>query len=135
MILYPTHSCFDDSIEFCEHAARENPEWAVTLIVVHGIVLVPETQPADVTDATPGTQSVHAWVETPAGYVFDVGVNEAGERIIFSAAKADYYAHYRVQDTTRYTMRELLEQNRASGHYGPWKPEYQALCRKRKDRG
>lgn len=134
MILYPTRHCFDDAIELCEHWAREDPDTALSLVVVHGIVLVPDSQPADASDIAPGTRSVHAWVETPAGLVFDAGLNEAGERFVFSVEKADYYAHYRVQETTRYTMPEVLAANRASGHYGPWKPEYQALCRKRETR-
>jgi hypothetical protein len=130
LIIHPTHRCFDDAIEFCEQMAREDPAQALTLVVVHGIVLVPEDQPTDVTDAQPGERSVHAWVETPDGKVWDAGIHE-GERIQFAVDRDEYYAHYRVQETTRYTLLELLEHNRASGHYGPWRPEYQALCRNR----
>ena len=130
MIIYPTHRCFDNAIEFCEEMAREHPVEALQLQVVHGIVLVPDEQPTDGHDARPGDRSVHAWVETPDGHVWDAGLLD-GQLIRFKVQREEYYAHYRVQETTHYTLEQVLEANRASGHYGPWRPEYQALCRDR----
>ncbi len=95
--------------------------------LVHGIILVPD-QPAT-TDARPGERAVHAWVED-GDVVWDAGLLADGQRVEFAVQKAEYYAHYQIQETTVYTMRELLEENRASGHYGPWRPEYRALCRR-----
>ena len=127
--VFPTHRCFDDSIEFCERRARTEHPNVETLRLVHAIILVPVDQPAT-GDLHPGDRAVHAWVED-GDLVWDAGLLPDGRRIEFAVAKAEYYAHYRVQETTVYTMRELLEHNRASGHYGPWRPEYQALCRPR----
>lgn len=128
-VIYPSHKCFDQAVEFCEARARANhPSVDTTLRLVHGIILVPEDQPADASDARPGERSVHAWVED-GDLVWDAGILADGRRIEFAVEKAEYYNHYRVQETTVYTMWELLEQNRASGHYGPWRPEYKALCR------
>lgn len=127
-VIYPTHKCFDNAIEFCEARARANDPNIETLRLVHGIILVPENHPAGASDATAGERAVHAWVED-GDLVWDAGLLADGRRIEFAVQKAEYYAHYRVQDTTVYTMRELLEQNRESGHYGPWRPEYRALCR------
>jgi hypothetical protein len=76
-------------------------------------------------------RSLRPWVED-GEIVWDAGLLADGRRIEFAVEKIIYYAHYRVQETTVYTMRELLEHNRASGHYGPWRPEYAALCRQRK---
>jgi hypothetical protein len=33
---------------------------------------------------------------------------------------------------TKYTVRELLRENRKHGTYGPWKREYLDLCERRK---
>jgi hypothetical protein len=128
VIIRPTHRCFDDAMEFCEARARENhPSVSTTLRLVHGIVLVPIDQPAD-GEIQPGDPSAHAWVED-GELVFDAGILADGRRVVFSATKASYYEHYRIQAATEYTMWEALKHNRASGHYGPWRAEYQALCR------
>lgn len=129
--IFPTHRCFDDAMEFCEARARENhPSISTTLRLVHGIIHVPIGQPAD-DEIQPGDESAHAWVED-GDLVYDAGVLPDGRRVVFTAEKASYYEHYRIETCTAYTMWEVLEQNRASGHYGPWRPEYQALCRPRK---
>jgi hypothetical protein len=129
--LYPTYRCFDDAIAFCEARARAgHPSVHTTLRLVHGIVLTPDDQlPGIVPDAPPpGAPSAHAWVEDE-GLVWDAGQLFDGRRVVFAVDQAEYYAHYRVQQVTRYTMAEVLAENRASGHYGPWRPEYRALCR------
>jgi ribosomal protein S27AE len=128
-VVYPTHHCFDDAVEFCERRARaKHPSVETTLRLVHGIILVPADQPAGVSDAQPGERAIHAWAED-GDLCWDAGILEDGRRIEFAVAKAEYYEHYRVQETTVYTMPELLAANKASGHYGPWRPEYAALCR------
>jgi hypothetical protein len=127
--IYPTHRCFDDAIEYCEEQARADaPGWR-DLILVHAIILVPEENPPG-SDAVPGERAVHAWVED-GDLVWDAGVLEDGRRVRFSVERAEYYAHYRVQETTRYTMLEALIENQRSRSYGPWRSEYQALCRPR----
>lgn len=127
--VYPTHKCFDDTVEFCERRARaKHPSVDTTLRLVHGIILTPADQPAGVSDTQPGDRTLHAWVED-GDLCWDFGILEDGRRIEFAVARAEYYEHYRVQETTVYTMRELLAANKASGHYGPWRPEYAALCR------
>lgn len=128
-VVFPTHHCFDDAIEFCERRARaHHPSVRTTLRIVHGIILVPEDHPAGASDAAAGDRAIHAWVED-GDLVWDAGLLADGRRIEFAVQKAEYYAHYRVQETTVYTMWDVLEHNRASGHYGPWRPEYRALCR------
>jgi len=127
-VIYPTHKCFDNAMEFCERRARAfHPSIETTLRLVHGIILIPD-QPDGLTDARAGERAVHAWVED-GDLVWDAGLMEDGTPIEFAVQKAEYYAHYRVQETTVYTMWDVLEHNRASGHYGPWRPEYRALCR------
>jgi hypothetical protein len=128
VIIYPTHKCFDEALEFCEERARADaPGWQ-DLILVHGIVLVPDHQPADA-EGAPGDPAAHAWVEA-GDVVWDSGRLEDGRHVRFSVARAEYYAYWRVQHTTKYTMRAALTENRRTGTYGPWRPEYQALCRR-----
>jgi hypothetical protein len=126
-VIYPTFHCFDDAMEFCEQrAVARHPSVATTLRLVHGIVLVPDSQPAGYGGVEPGQPSVHAWVED-GDLVWDCGVLEDGRRVQFAVEKAEYYKHYRVQEATAYTMWQALEENRASGHFGPWRPKYRAM--------
>lgn len=92
-------------------------------MLVHAIILAPD----DYADLAAGERSVHAWVEE-GDLCWDAGILD-GQHIRFSVEHAEYYAHYRVQETTRYTMADVLRENRRSGHYGPWRPEYQQLVR------
>src|SRR4051812_46624940 len=126
MIIYPTHKCFDDAMEFCEERARADaPGWR-ELRLVHGIVLVPDGQPPDA-EAQPGDRSAHAWVED-GDLCWDAGIIN-GHYVRYSVERDEFYRHHRVQQTTVYTMVEALIENRRTRSYGPWRPEYQALCR------
>jgi hypothetical protein len=118
MTIHPTHHCFDDALDFLALRVISNPSLAQdpSFVLVHGIRLAPD----DV------TLFAHAWVEH-GSQVWDAGLLD-GRRVAFTADRAEYYRHGRVQCTTRYTCRQAFEENRASGHYGPWLPAYLALC-------
>ena len=132
MDLLPTNSCYDDALDYLESLARDpSTAWIIRrpdTFLVHGIALMPEqgTQP-------PGTPYAHAWVEL-ADVVIDAGLLD-GRRVWFRRPRADYYAHLRIQSVTRYSMPEALAENRRTGHYGPWKPEYRALLRSKSSTG
>jgi len=116
--ILPTYRCFDDALEFIELRVKETPalahhDWAILL--VHGICV-----------GDNGTRYAHAWVEE-AGKVWDAGLVD-GQRLYYAVARAEYYEAKRVEAFTRYTLRDVVRENRRSGDYGPWKPEYRALC-------
>lgn len=123
--IYPTGKCFDDALDLISQLLQgaETPEaLAERLVLVHGICLAPDGHPF-----------AHAWVEDEDRCLFR-GIL-AGEAHYFAAPHAAYYADARVQEVTRYTVREAWAANRRHGTYGPWLPRYQALCReKRKKR-
>lgn len=118
--ILPTYRCFDDALEFIELRVKETPtlahhDWAILL--VHGICVGDD-----------GTRYAHAWVEE-AGKVWDAGLVE-GQRLYYAVARAEYYEAKRVEESTRYTLRDVVRENRRSGDYGPWKDAYRALCGK-----
>jgi hypothetical protein len=120
--ILPTQSCFDDAIEYLEMRVRLNPAlaWGKTLILVHAICLAAEGPHA-------GEPFAHAWVEED-GRCGSAGLLDGGERIWMTVAREEWYAAHRVQQSTRYTLRDVWRENQQSGHYGPWRPEYRALC-------
>lgn len=115
--IYPTHSCFDDALEFIEWVAKEyKTEDLSFLTLVHGIA-----------QGDGGALHAHGWVE-------DSGMNVAiyagilrSEKVYFYTPIDEYYKAHRVQETTRYTLREALEHNLRTIHFGPWEPKYVAL--------
>jgi hypothetical protein len=117
----PTGRCFDDALEFVESRVIENPALAheATLTLVHGIALAP-SGPHE------GEPFAHAWVEE-GETVWGAGLLD-GRRIYFPVERAGFYECLRIRSATRYTIREAAEENFRTNNYGPWKPEYIALC-------
>jgi len=118
--ILPTFRCFDDALELIELRVKEDPtitrhDWAIVL--VHGICVGDD-----------GTRYAHAWIEE-TGKVWDSGIID-GHRVYYAVARAEYYEAKRVAEHTKYTLRDIVRENGRSGHYGPWKPEYQTLCGK-----
>lgn len=120
-LIFPTHSCFDDALDLAEALVMQDRREAGKLFVVHAICLMPDGRPY-----------AHAWLEREDCCLF-VGVIE-GREVPLEAAKDEFYVEYKVQESTRYTLREALAENVRTNHYGPWKPEYEALCGKNCER-
>lgn len=121
LTILPTLTCFNDAIEYIEQVALEDKARALRLVLVHAIVVMPD-------GPDKGKLYSHAWVEDGA-LIWQGGIID-GQRVYFSCLKTEYLRFMQVQDATRYNLYQLYIENRKSGHYGPWKPEYQALCRK-----
>lgn len=123
--IMPTGHCFDDALDLiCQLLqGAETPEaLADRLMLVHGICLAPDGHPY-----------AHAWVEDEDRCLFR-GVL-AGEAHSFAAHHAEYYAEARVQEVTRYSVRDAWAANRRHGTYGPWVPRYKALCTQKQGAG
>lgn len=130
--ILPTHHCFDDALDFISERVLEDAALAhgTRLVLVHAICLAP----ADYASMKGGDPYVHAWVEEtdpewPDVVVWDAGRLETGEFVRYSVRREEFRKILRVQDETRYTIRAAFNENRRSGHYGPWVPEYVALIR------
>ena len=139
--ILPTHTCFDDALDYLAHRLKADPASEPRFTLVHGILLAPE-------GAKAGTPFAHAWVEEdlPGGVVVwqdgyvDLGGFEmplAGgtlraehdlARVSLSTPAAEWRAKMQLQKETRYTVREAWAENRRTVTFGPWEPEYQALC-------
>jgi hypothetical protein len=117
MQIMPTHLCFDDAIEYLEQLARAGTEVDAILahVLVHGVCRAPD-----------GEAFVHAWIEL-AGDVIQCGIID-GERVYFEMSRAEFCKMLPIVDETRYTVREAYEENRRTGHYGPWVERYRELC-------
>lgn len=134
-VIRPTHSCFDDALDYIGHRVTENPGLAhgTTLRLVHGIAIVI----SDVADGlVHGEPFAHAWVEEDVAdqaepIVWQVGILD-GARVLFAMPRSAFDRTLKIQASTAYTCREIWIENRRSGTYGPWRPEYLALCRRGK---
>lgn len=140
--IMPTHTCFDDALDWFDQVI--NPE-RVTLEmlemfrVVHGVLY-----------AEGGVPYAHAWVEqsecdtcyaadsddhpVPPVLAWQAGIVNR-QRVYFGIERDAFYRTYRVQRATVYSFGEVAALNRTSGHYGPWEPEYVALCRRHGEEG
>lgn len=119
--ILPTARCFDDAIELLEYLSRAQPRLVVEsrdLWLVHGIC-----QSHD----EPSTSYAHAWVEM-ADQCFEAGILE-GRRLFYAVPHERYYAARRVLQATAYSMLSVMAENERTNNYGPWQPEYSALCR------
>lgn len=119
--IMPTHSCFDDAIDFIAWRVKEDPSARDRLILVHAICLAPEGPKKD-------SPFAHAWVLAGDRAYQDGFID--GQRITYSCDAAALEQSLRIQAATRYTVDQAMEENRRSGTYGPWKPEYIALARR-----
>lgn len=141
--ILPTHTCFDDALDYLAHRLHQDHRVGERLTLVHGILLAPEGPKA-------GTPFAHAWVEEalPGGVVVwqDGFVNLGGfevplaggilraekdlARVSYSTPAAAWREKMRVQKETRYTVDQAVAENRRTCHFGPWVVEYEALCGK-----
>ncbi|SRR6266496_2263260 len=120
--LHPTHTCFDDALDFITAVLQQNPADRQALIrelmLVHAICLSPEGEPY-----------AHAWVEHAGRCIFR-GILH-GTLHYYATSLEEYYAEMHVQDVTRYSPQTALDENKRCNTYGPWVPKYLALCRPR----
>lgn len=137
MQILPTHRCFDDSIEYLESRVRADPKLAfgTDILLVHAIAKFPDDNPRA------GQQFAHAWVEevvkikkvawqTTAKTMVvarHAGLLD-GQRVYMATPADEYRARLRVESVTTYTCRQVAAENKKAGDFGPWKPEYLALC-------
>jgi hypothetical protein len=114
--ILPTGHCFDDALDYITERVPElDDAGRAALRLVHAICI-----------AQDGTPYAHAWVEDD-GKAWDAGLLD-GKRIWYAVEIAEFMTARHVMDVTRYTLTQALEANWSSGHYGPWKPAYKALC-------
>ena len=115
--ILPTHSCFDDALEYLEAICRAGaaPDAIKSHTIVHGVCRAPD-----------GEVFAHAWLEVGAD-VIQGGILD-GERGYFTMSSAEFRKALPVVDETRYTVLEALEENRRTRTYGPWVERYRELC-------
>lgn len=118
MDIRPTHTCFDDVVEYMTERVTLDPKLAFDdrFIIVHGIAM-----------SEKGECYAHAWVEE-GGLCWEAGVVE-GNKVRYSVEVTDFYRMRRIQKTTRYTIAQALLTEMDTGvPCGPWVTEYKALC-------
>lgn len=128
----PTHTCFDDALEYLTFQAQHHLARALrTLTLVHAVCRVPEDHPKA------GERFAHAWVEErkPTGdVVWQAGIIPSGQKVYYARERSSFYAFFRVEDATRYTPAQAARENERTLSYGPWVERYKALCRDAADR-
>lgn len=121
--VYPTHTCFDDAIEFIEIQIRENKIKDLEdkhYLLCHGIMNPRENN-------LENKEIAHAWVEHNNDVWF-AGIYK-GEKMWVCVDKREYYNESNILDVTCYNIKELYEFNTKFKTYGPWKTDYLNLCK------
>ena len=123
MTIHPTHTCFDDAVEFIEELIKEHPDKLedikTSLLLVHGICLLPN-----------GQRYAHGWVEdNKTDSCYFKGIVES-ECVFLQADRPGFYENFKVQETTKYTLWQVHLENMLSGTFGPWDKKYLALTGK-----
>lgn len=128
MNILPTHTCFDDVLDFYSmlRDAGETPAQLDAWVVMHALCIMPGTDD-DV--------FAHAWNQhrdtgacMQAGYLSDEGIGAWPERIWYEMPAESFAEMFRPQLVTRYTLTQALDANIATGHYGPWLHIYHDHC-------
>lgn len=121
MLLPPTHTAFDDVLDFYTGVPVEMRH---EFFVMHGICTRP-TQPR---------RFAHAWIEHESGFVLMSGVVDGV--LAFGLMTRDAFeAEFQVEHSTRYSFAEALAENARADHFGPWVPAYRELCFARDEKG
>lgn len=121
MIMHPTHTCFDDALDFISDFLKVDRRQALTCELVHGILLRDDGAPYS-----------HAWVEQARSTVWTAGLVN-GEKVYAGVDAEDYYEEMQVQEATRYSLLEAWAENERTGTYGPWLEKYKRLCRDKQE--
>ena len=116
--LLPTHSCFDDMLDYFHSLAAHGRQDAHRL--VHGIVLYE------------GREMSHAWILKNGVEVLQTFMKD-GQKVLVGMPLKAFLATATPIAETRYTWEEAKEQNRVHGTLGPWVERYLILCRNYKE--
>ena len=129
--IFPTHRCFDDVLDHQAELRRTDPTTAARQLIVHGILLAPESHDG----LRAGEPFAHAWVEDDEERrVYEAGILD-GEKVWWSADRDEWYGKMRPQAVTRYSLHAAIILNWQHGHYGPWVRVYRALCGRKRAQG
>ena len=121
MDILPTHTCFDDALEFLDELMKGGEvDRLARLRVVHGICLAPEGPKA-------GSPFAHAWVEEDGDCVQAGLVAGCEHKVYFGIERAEFYKMLRVQVSTAYTAQDAMLNNARFGHFGPWENSYREI--------
>jgi hypothetical protein len=115
----PTHSCFDDALEYISKRVKADPAGSRGLRLVHCLAEV---------RAEPGRIISHAFVLEGDNWI-DQGMLGGVVRVIMARTREEIEQTLRLIDITYYSLQELAIENLRTGTFGPWKPEYLARCR------
>lgn len=120
--LYPTGSCFDDTLKFLKPLMKEDNRlvFSSKYLICHGIL------------GGNNDPYAHAWVEEDGLWVWFSGLiqPEDKEDMVFArVSKPEYYKALKVLDVTRYTIMEAYKEEIKRKHPAPWESKYINLCR------
>lgn len=118
MKIEPTHKCFDDAMEMLEAMGKADPSiwFKDEILMIHGLGQEPVN----------GKPFVHAWLECGELAIFRVlcdGVPTEAE-----SDKQQLREFMRITETKIYTTRQVLAENRRTGHFGPWHEPFEKFC-------
>lgn len=122
--VYPTHSCFDDAIEYIIHIGETDQGYLKNLSITHALLKVNNKQFVGQHKG----KFAHAWVnDKKKKTILHSGI-KGGERVIISWDNEVYFEHHEIIEFTEYTVEEIIEMNAKFLSYGPWEERYLKYC-------
>lgn len=118
-VIYPTHHCFDDSLELLV-LLGEDIDTRKEIRLVHAICTSPN-----------GELYSHAWVEDYDECYFSGLYME--KFIYYGIKKEDWYEGAGVKEATKYSFAQAVRKNLETNNFGPWESKYKELCIKREE--
>lgn len=127
MILYPTHHCFDDAIEFIAEFVAYYPDSVDSLRVVHAICRSDDNTG---NTANGNVLYIHAYVKSLEDNLcfFDVKIDDKQLHCMVETAQYETALH--IQTSIQYTIRQVLRECRKSDTAGPWRQDFIDFCNK-----
>lgn len=116
MIVKPTHSCFDDALDYIYDTCSLDPSRMHSMVLVHGICQSENNEPY-----------AHAWVEEK-GEAHFFGIVK-GVRMLFMVPLDEFLEKFQVVECKRYSVPQAIRLNAYYKNYGPWIEKYRRLCR------
>jgi len=130
IVLYPTHKCFDDAIDYLVFVAMtQGKAELIRYTLVHGILRPKHSNHGEY---------AHAWLELNNGtddicldgrYLAKSENNKEARFVMCEFDRKGYYSEMGVLEVTKYTPAEAQAENIKHENYGPWIEKYRRLCK------
>jgi hypothetical protein len=115
MELQPTHTCFDDALDWIDLMVKANRMRQEEWVLIHALC------------EFEGERYAHAWCERDGAWVVTRYVIN-GVATYVEVRREEHYQIFNPVMVRNYTVNAAAQQNLIHGHYGPWDSEIRKHC-------